>query len=189
MFYATKYPVRTRWAISEWAHNPEPTLKNITKELVRDHLIKDMEILHLDKHMVCDRRHVLAILLAKNYSPCRIRNLLGYLDIRQAMTVAQMKQHGYTSHTRRHYENWLAKAGISSLSIESKKTLPALTLLLEATEREENYHIVPSDTSASELEGFDPTDFHRTETLTSRRSIAGPHVRQANRSNTHPRAP
>jgi hypothetical protein len=177
--------MRARREISKWIGNAEPTLKNITKGMVRGLLIKDMEVLHLDTYMVCDRLNAQAILKAK-YSRSRVQKLLGYLDIRRTTTIEQMKQDGYTAQSIRYHENLLAKAGISSLSIESKETLPALTLLLDEIGSEKNYHIVPSDTRISEFK--DVSSYNHGVHMDTKVNIL-PKQWKAQHSNIHPRAP
>jgi hypothetical protein len=149
--------MRKRWKISEWLDTPQPTLKDITEEIIRELLLKDMKTLHLDGHLVGDRTNAQAILKAE-YSRSRVQNLLGYLEVLQTMTREQMKQDGYTSRSICYYERLLAEVGISSLSLESKKTLPALTLLLEQTGSEKNCHIVPSDTGTLDVEDTSTLD-------------------------------
>lgn len=180
--------MRTRWKIRDWTGKTDPTLRDITPQKVKETIENDMRILHLDKPMVCDRLTAQAI-LSKIYTPSRVRALLGYLGIRQTLTVDQMKQEGYKSHNIRYYDDLLAKAGISSLSIESRKTLPALTLLLEDVEEPIIYDKVPSDTNSFGQQVLEPLDSYYTEGKSHSRLNTQPHGLIKRPTNTQPRAP
>lgn len=121
--------VRNRWKLGELIGKKQPTLRDITKDVVKQILLKDMGILHLDGHIVGNAESLKAI-IHNAFSPTKAQSLLDYLEVRRTMTVQEMKRRGYTSRRIAYYEKELKQVGLSSLSLEGEKTLPALTLLL-----------------------------------------------------------
>jgi len=105
----------------------EPRLRDLTIEMVAGRIQKDMNILHLNRPIVCDRKKIENI-LSEKYTPRQVRSLLGYLLERQTLTYEQLIGKGITRRTICHYEKLLAEAGVSSLSIESNKVLPPLSV-------------------------------------------------------------
>ena len=102
-------------------------VRDLTLEFVINILQKDLHILKLDRPIVCDRREIEQI-LSNVYTPRQVRSLLGYLLEKQTLTREEMLAKGTTRKTISYYERLLANAGVSSLSIDSKKTLPPLSI-------------------------------------------------------------
>ena len=102
-------------------------VRDITLAFVTVLLSKDLKVLKLDHPMVCDRFEIEQI-LSNKYSPRRVRSLLGYWLERQTMTQAQMRAKGISRRIICHYEKLLGEANLSSLSTDSKKILPPLSI-------------------------------------------------------------
>lgn len=134
---------RNKRSIQNWLGKKNAILRDITPDDLIDLLNNDLKILHINKPIVCDQLQLQEI-LSRQYSPCKTRNLMGYMLVRRTLTRQQMIDKGYTSRTIYHYEKQLAYAEVSSLSIDSKKVLPALSLISQ--ESVKNCNEVPSDT-------------------------------------------
>jgi len=135
--------LRKKRSIQYWLGKKNVTLRDITPDDLIDLINNDLKILHLDKPIVCDQLQVREI-ISRQYSPCKTRSLMGYMLDRRTMTRQQRINRGYTPRIICYYEKQLAHAGVSSLSIDSKKVLPALSLLSQ--ESVKNCNEVPSVT-------------------------------------------
>jgi hypothetical protein len=110
---------RNKRSIQNWLGKRNAILRDITPDDLTALLNKDLKILHLDKPIVCDQLQ-LQEFLSRQYSPCKTRNLMGYMLVRRTLTRQQMIDKGYKPRIICYYEKQLAKAGVSSLSIDSK---------------------------------------------------------------------
>ena len=107
-----------------------PTLRDLTLDLIIDLLKKDLEILHLDKPIIPDQLAI-EVRLSELYSHRQVRSLLGYWLECQAYTREQMLANGYTRQTIHNYEKRLSDAGFSSLSIQDYIQLPPLSIEIQ----------------------------------------------------------
>jgi hypothetical protein len=119
--------MRKKRQVDKRAGKRNTYVKDITLSFVNNLLRKDLQILKLDHPIVCDRLEIEQI-LSEKYSPRQVRSLLGYRLEKQTMTHAQLLAKGISRRTICHYEKLLTEARVSSLSIDSKKTLPPLSI-------------------------------------------------------------
>lgn len=113
-------------AIGEWTKSKRPTLRQITLRMIVRRLLDELQILKLNLPMICDELEI-AHVLSQMYSSRQVRSMLGYWVYKRTLTREQMISRGYTSRTICHFEMLFTKAGVSSNSIDSSKTLPALS--------------------------------------------------------------
>jgi hypothetical protein len=119
--------MRKKNKIVKWLGKKNPTLRDLTLDLIVDLLKKDLVILHLDKPIISEQLEI-EVRLSAMYSQRRVRSLLGYWLESKTYTRDQMLANGYTRQTIHNYEKRLRDADISSLSIHDHIELPPLSI-------------------------------------------------------------
>jgi hypothetical protein len=117
--------MRKKARIEEKLRKTNITLQDITREDLISIILFDLQILSLDKPIICDRLEIEAR-LSKIYKPQRVRTLLGFLMELRTKTEEQIREGGTGRSTISRYKKWLREANISSISYDGKKSLPPL---------------------------------------------------------------
>jgi hypothetical protein len=108
----------------------KPTLRHLSLDWLADTLKKDLQVLHLDNAVICDRELSLEILMNKYRGKKGLR-LYGYLIARQSMTKKGLIAKGCGESTIRGWDNDLEEANIA-LAMTEKISLPPLSINIKA---------------------------------------------------------
>jgi hypothetical protein len=101
-----------------------PTIRQLNIDWLADTLRKDLQVLHLDQAVICDRDLASEILL-NHYKSKRASGLYGYLILRQSMTRAQLISRGVSERTLQGWDKAIHDAGVA-LTMTDKASLPPL---------------------------------------------------------------
>jgi hypothetical protein len=119
--YKKPYYIARRMGISD------PTIKDVTKDWVIEMLRKDLVVLRLNEHIICNRDQALEILV-QEYGWNVGRRLHSHLLALQSMTREQMIARGANKQSINKDNRMIAKAGLSLALTDAKVPLPPLRI-------------------------------------------------------------
>jgi hypothetical protein len=107
-----------------------PTLRDMTIDWLAGILNNDLNVLHLNNTIICNRDLALEILMNK-YGGKKGTRLYGYLITRQSLTKKELMAKGCGESTIRGWDKDLEEASIA-LAMTEKVSLPPLSIVVKA---------------------------------------------------------
>jgi hypothetical protein len=107
-----------------------PTLRDVTIDWLASVLNNDLNVLHLNNTIICNRDLAQEILMNK-YGGKKGAKLYGYLIARQSMTKKDLVDKGCGESTIRGWDNDLEEADVA-LTMTEKVSLPPLSIEVKA---------------------------------------------------------